>query len=54
MFLAWSKQLENEGMGSRIGVSSFFMSITFFYTIVYAQNIWFFLILDYSLHSSES
>jgi hypothetical protein len=26
MFLAWSKQLENEGMGSRIGVSSFFIS----------------------------
>jgi hypothetical protein len=25
MFLAWSEQLENEGMGSRIGVSSFFI-----------------------------
>ena len=45
MFLAWSKQLENEGMGTRIGVSSFFISqslssmtmyiIFFFYTIVF-------------------
>jgi hypothetical protein len=26
MFQAWSKQLENEGMGTRIGVSSFFIS----------------------------
>ena len=25
MFLAWSKQLENEGMGTRIGVSSSFI-----------------------------
>jgi hypothetical protein len=45
MFLAWSKQLENEGMGTRVGVSSFFISqslssmtmyiIFFFYTIVF-------------------
>jgi hypothetical protein len=45
MFLAWSKQLENEGMGTRIGVSSFFISqslssmtmyiIFFFHTIVF-------------------
>ena len=26
MFQAWSKQLENEGMGTRIGISSFFIS----------------------------
>jgi hypothetical protein len=43
MFLAWSKQLENEGMGTRIGVSSFFISqslssmtmyIIFFFTLL--------------------
>ena len=40
MFQDWSKQLENEGMGTSIGVSSFFhQSITFFYDCVH--NIFF-------------
>ena len=48
MFLAWSKQLENEGMGSRIGVSSFFISQSLS-SILCVQNICFFFILDYTI-----
>ena len=55
MFLAWSKQLENEGMGSRMGVLFFFISqsVSSILAAVYKLFVFFF-ILDYSLHSSES
>jgi hypothetical protein len=55
MFQAWSKQLENEGMGTRIGVSSFFISQSLSSMTVCVHNIWgFFYTIDYGLHSSES
>ena len=55
MFQAWSKQLENEGMGTRIGVSSFFISQSLSSMTVSVYIIFFFFYsVDYSLHSSES
>ena len=69
LFQAWSKQLENEDMDTRIGVSSFFISqslssmtmyiIFFFYTIVFTLQkvnsiLIFVMVLHFFLYLSPS